>query len=138
MSLVTVARLDAVVLRVRDLDRSVQWYSNILGLTPAHRDDATGIAILHLEGAPLTLLRTSELQSDEPSRRTGDSAARGAALTPHLSAFPIFAVNDAHAAHAALTEAGVEVSTLHEDLSVRWCEFADPDGNRLEVCESVV
>jgi len=126
MSIVVVARLEAVVLRVRDLDRAIDWYSTTLGLSLAHRDDATGIAILRLEGAPLTLWRIPDaIAGTMETDRTGNAA------------FPIFAVRDAEAAHAALQDAGVTVSPLHEDLSVRWCEFTDLDGNRLEVCESV-
>ncbi len=144
MPIVSVSRLDAVVLRVRNLDRAIDWYANTLGLTPAHRDDATGIAILQLDGAPLTLWRIPDAAPDggdgnDTGEATGVEGVRGEPpLSAHVAAFPIFAVQDAEAAHAALQQAGVRVSPLREDLSVRWCEFTDPDGNRLEVCESAM
>jgi catechol 2,3-dioxygenase-like lactoylglutathione lyase family enzyme len=165
MSLVPVRRLEAIVLRVRNLDSSVLWYEQVLGLAPLHRDDSAGIAILALEGAPLTLWYDPEREdaSTSDADATNDSAAQalernvpqvasqlpkppvesaglqmGVDRSARWQAFPIFEVTDAGAAHAALLAAGLDVSPLHEDLKARWCEVADPDGNRLQLTEPVV
>lgn len=128
MPLVTISRLDALVLRVRHLDRALAWYAETLGLHPIHRDDGAGIAVLGVDGAPITLWQQGP---GEPPDGPPEVPTE-----PHHP-FPILAVEDAAAAQASLQAGGVAVTPLQEDLSVRWCTLSDPDGNVLEVCETI-
>jgi catechol 2,3-dioxygenase-like lactoylglutathione lyase family enzyme len=113
------SRLDTVVLRVRDLPAAQQWYATTLGLGAIYEAHDEGLVVLGLAGnASLTLWA---LPADETA---------GASST-----FPIFGVDDAHAAHAHLRARGVAAGPVTEGPGVRYVRFADPDGNTLEACE---
>lgn len=112
-------RLDTVVLRVRDFQAAAAWYQDRLGATVTFQDPSARLAVLSLaEGAPLTLW---ELTPGHPY--------------PAPTTFPILATPDAAAARARLLAMDVAVGDLIEAPGVRYFEFFDPDGNRLEACQ---
>lgn len=108
-------RIDTVFLRVPNLDEAVAWYTEHLGLTERWR--RPGVACLNLGETPLTLLEVKDgfRPAEEPPFN--------------------FYVQDIDAAHARLKAAGIPVDeTITEEPGVRWFDFSDPYGNRLEVC----
>lgn len=115
-------RIDTFVLRVADYEAAVAWYAATLGLTASFTDPAEGLAVLPLaQGTCLTLW---QCKAGEPAP---DRDAR--------TAFPIFATPDAAAALAELKRRGARVGSLVESAGVRYFDFRDPDGNRLEACQ---
>jgi catechol 2,3-dioxygenase-like lactoylglutathione lyase family enzyme len=115
-------RIDAVVLRVRDLAAARAWYTATLGLTATYEDPALKLAVLDMAGGTsLTLWE----------RGPGEGAASGG------GGFPILGVDDAEAAHRRLTGLGVETGPMQEAAGARFFSFRDPDGNRLDVAQGV-
>ena len=118
-------QIDTFVIRVTDYEAAVAWYAATLGLRASFTDPAEGLAVLPLaHGTSLTLWQC----------KTGECApARGAP-----AAFPIFATPDAAAALAELKCRGVRAGSLVEGAGVRYFDFQDLDGNRLEACQVLV
>ena len=116
-----VERIDTIILRVRDYEAAVDWYTEKLGLQATYTDAAQGLAVVAFDGHSLTLW---QLKSGEvlPPRGT---------CVP----FPIFVAADAAALHAELEGRGVAVESLQEGGGVRFFSFWDLDGNRLEACQ---
>lgn len=114
------SRIDTVILRVRDLARSEQWYCRTLGLSAVFSDATEGLTVLGLDGASLTLWQLKPTDG---------------LTAPTDHSFPIFAVADADVAHRHLRELGVATEPLQEGNGVRFFTFRDPDGNRLEACQ---
>jgi catechol 2,3-dioxygenase-like lactoylglutathione lyase family enzyme len=50
-------RIDTVFLKVKDFDRAIDWYSNILGFTVRWKDEEGGYAALNIGETALTLVR---------------------------------------------------------------------------------
>lgn len=115
-------RVDTIILRVRDHAAAVAWYEEQLGLTATFTDPAERLSVLDVgQGSSVTLW---ELRPDEPEPATDGAGT-----------FPIFATEDAIAAHRRLAESGVRVSEVNESPGVCFFTFWDLDGNRLEACE---
>lgn len=115
-------RIDTVIVRVSELQRSSSWYQEVLRLTPVYEDPGERLVVLSTpDGGSITLLEL----------RPGESLAPSTAATP----YPIFAVDDAAEVHEALQAHGVGPDPVGEGTGVRFVGFRDPDGNRLEACE---
>lgn len=113
------SRLDTLIIRVRDIAAAQRWYTETLDLDVVYADEDEKLAVLGLEGTSLTLWQLKD----------GEEVPQGA------GAFPIFAVDDARAAHEGLLAKGVTVEPLQSGTGVRYFDFFDPDGNRLEACQ---
>ncbi len=112
--------IDTIIIRVSDLSRSRQWYTENLGLTVLWEDPAMKLVVFDMSGtASITIWQT-----DVPINPDRDTAS-----------YPIFGTTDARAARQALLQKAVEVSDLTEDDATAWFLFYDPDGNVLEACQ---
>jgi len=103
-----------VVLYVRDMDRSVRFYRDTLGLAVRH------------QSAEWTTFRTGEcvLALHAVERREIGTAEPD----------PTFLVEDATAERERLVSAGVEVSDIREPVvGTRVFDARDPDGNRFSL-----
>ena len=107
----TEMRLAYVNVAVSDLDRSVAFFRDRVGLALKFADADFGYAEFETPGAGFALAR-------DPA-----SAGRHTGIG--------FAVEDLDAAHARLSEAGVEFTRppTHEPWGGYMAIFADPDGN---------
>ena len=106
------ARVAAVFVPVRNMERSIEWYSKLLGLpTP---DDYDGdIHVFRLAaGASIFLQRTDRVQ---PSRHI-------------LFSLP---ARDMDRAHQFLQENGIAVVEIRRQPAGSTLHFRDPDGNLL-------
>lgn len=103
---------DCVFYTVRDLDRAVAFYTEVLGLRLVSRDV---VARLDLDGVSVELVPTSG--------GTGWQAAGNARLT--------LAVDDLGATATDLAARGVAVSAVRRVDNGSLVTFADPDGNEL-------
>ena len=113
-------RIDTVFLPVRDIERSVEWYSRNFGLEVAWKVPAA--ASLRLGETPLTLLKHRYPGSEEPP--SPDFEFRPVTEIPFNLYTP-----DIAAAHRWLLEAGVEVSDIADRDGLHDFVVKDPDGN---------
>ena len=109
-----------LALRVRDLDRALWFYRDLLGFRVVWQPDPDNVYLS--SGCDNLALH----RADEISRETGP--------LDHLGII-VGAAEEVGAAEAALVEAGVEVlqgTKVHRDDSVS-CYVADPDGNSVQI-----
>jgi catechol 2,3-dioxygenase-like lactoylglutathione lyase family enzyme len=124
MSIVT--RIDHVAVYVSDLERSLDWYSNVLDVPIAYKGEIGGGETGAFIDVGDTIL--AFLINDDPRRD----------LTRQHFAF---AVRDVDAAYAALRAKGVAFDFAPVDLpegyvaGQRYCDLRDPDGVRLELVQ---
>lgn len=122
MSVVALAGMNHLSFPVRDLERSVRFYRDVLGLAPIPRPDlpipgawlgGNGIQV-HLivppEGVPL--------------------GAPPPSLNP-LGGHVAFSIDDYDAAAAALRAAGIETLAAGSEVGQLW--IRDPDGHLIEL-----
>lgn len=128
---VQIKGLDHVVLRVRDADRSIAFYRDVLGCEPERRVDELGLIQLRAGNALIDLVtldgRIGQAGGDapDPKRQNVDHFA----LT--LDAF------DARAIIAHLKEFGIECDEPAERYGAEGygpsIYLSDPDGNTVEL-----
>ena len=111
------SRITAVMLGVRDLEKSLEFYKEKLGLKVMMQEP--GLALLECGGVVLGL-------------------SRGPVnLAPHVAGATdlVFGVNDVRAAYKALTEKGVVfMREPRQATPTDWvANFKDPDGHILSV-----
>jgi catechol 2,3-dioxygenase-like lactoylglutathione lyase family enzyme len=118
-----VSRIHAVAIPVRDQDRALAFYTGTLGLE-LRRDAAFGGGQRWIEVAPHGAETTVALPPAHPGVKTGvDTGIR-------------LAIENAAAAHAALTAAGVDVDEmLTFPGAPPMFLLRDPDGNTLVIVE---
>jgi catechol 2,3-dioxygenase-like lactoylglutathione lyase family enzyme len=139
-----------VGLVVRDLDRSIYFYHDLLGLPFANEPTPwfEGPELAEGVGVPGASLRQVSLWAGEHSsmelieyRDRADTSGE-AVLNNHIGAAHVcFRVDDIRAKKAELESKGV---VFYSDVNVvddgplagwRWCYFSDPDGLALELVE---
>jgi diaminopimelate decarboxylase len=143
-----VRRLDHVSVTVGDLNRSLEFYRDLLGIPLIERGEAVGGSVAEITGFPdarvlwadlalpgLQTLELLEYASPRGRPRDGGTNDPGSA---HVS----IAVDDAEAFHKRLVSAGVSVRSepvLIEDdgdwSGVRCFYAVDPDGFTVEILE---
>jgi len=119
------SRLNHAVLFVRDLERSVAFYRDVLGLTPVARmgDD---MAFLRAPGSPNHHdLGLAAVGTGAPS------PARGSVGLYHL-AWEVAAIEDIAEAHAALAGANA-LGGASDHGTTKSLYGRDPDGNEFEI-----
>jgi lactoylglutathione lyase len=127
----TMPRLDHIALQVTDLETSIAFYRDIIGLPfmfeqvdKAHNE---AFAFLEVEGGNLELL-----QCLDPEKCAAPNAriAPQEPYCPHVA----LAVDDLDATLCGLEEKGIQPlkGPMEIPAQVRWCYLADPDNNILE------
>ncbi len=119
---------DYIVVIVEDLDRSIEFYVEQLGLTLSHRSGE--YAQLHTGPTRLSLYSRSAM-----SETLGRTLS---APSPDAPGFELgFKVDDVDAAFAELTQAGVESSMPPTDRfwGQRTAYLRDPDGHLIELVQ---
>lgn len=115
--------LDHVGINVADVQRSIRWYRDVLGLRRVH-EDAWGDfpAVLEANGSGVALFPRDEAPQDPPARDPDDMSHIGFRTS-----------------RAGLERAREEVRArgidVHEgDYSIAWSiYFDDPDGHEIEI-----
>ncbi|MFC4559220.1 VOC family protein [Virgibacillus kekensis] len=108
-------RIDTVFLEVTDIEKSIEWYTDVLDLELRWFQKEGGYAAIEIGETPLTLVRASEVK-------------------PATHCQFNFFTNDIKAAHERLQENNVDVDEIVDYGDVLSFEFRDPDGNILGVC----
>jgi len=129
MSNADLTGLHHVAINVRDLDKSVQWYGDVLGfsvLFPYDTDDFQRRIMRHPSGVVLGVTRhnSEEAEAEFSERRTGlDHLAFGVESQEQLEAWA--SQLDA----AGVEHSGVKVTPATGSALIA---FRDPDGIQLE------
>ena len=106
-----------IVIKVADLNRSVEFYTKTLGLTLAYQEAGSGWAEIELHGVHLGLMQA------EPA---------GGARNPFLSLL----VDDLAATVNVLKERGVNFDgDIRTEAYGRLITVTDPDGNQFDLFE---
>ncbi len=116
-------QLHTMLLRVKNLERSREWYEQKLGMTIFHEDRH---------------YRVITLQGDSDNRITLWELSEGERLseTFNETAYAVFNTPDTNADHRILAARGVEVTEPDDTvLGVRFFWITDPDGYRHCVLE---
>lgn len=108
-------RIDTVFLEVTNMERSIGWYTEVLGFSVRWHDVENGYAAIEMGETPLTLVRAEK-------------------VTPGTHCLLNFYSADIYAAHQKLAERGVSVEDVIDYGAVLSFEFKDPDGHILGVC----
>jgi catechol 2,3-dioxygenase-like lactoylglutathione lyase family enzyme len=108
---------------VGDLERSLRFYRDTLGLVPIPRPDFGALAGAWLSAGDVQvhLIVTPE----------GADVGRTPAATNPLAAHTAFAIDDYDATKAALEAAGIAVAGLGAAAGQMWVQ--DPDGHVIEL-----
>ncbi|MGN7478161.1 VOC family protein [Solibacillus silvestris] len=109
-----VKRIDTVFVEVRDLDHSIKWYSEILGLTM--RWNQHGYAAFTVGETSLTLVQSADVK---PARH---------------SPFNFFTTN-IEEVHKFLAANRVDTENIADYGNMRTFDFKDPDGHILGFCQ---
>jgi predicted enzyme related to lactoylglutathione lyase len=110
--------LDHVYYWTGDMDRSVAFYTDVLGLHLSRRDGANW-AVFDAGGRMFALHGAVEGRPVQPGGATA-----------------VFAVNDLDRAMGVLRERGVDFNHQGEvEGYARFASFRDPDGNALQIIE---
>ena len=120
-----VQQLGHVVLKVRDIDRSERFYTEVLGLRVAARMDAP----------PMTFFSLGN-HHDFAITAVGSDAPDSAPNSPGLFhvAFKVGeSTDDLREAKAHLEARGVEIAMTADHTVTESIYFDDPDGNTIEV-----
>ncbi|MFF1933744.1 VOC family protein [Streptomyces sp. NPDC058228] len=141
-------------LTVSDLDRSVEWYVNVIGLKAVHRQDGDNNYTRTLVGVPDAAIRVAQLafpgsSSIWPSSHAIELIEYTRARGKHTAPSPndvgashvAFVVDDIDAVCARARRSGARLRnepvtvTAGCNRNSRACYLHDPDGHTLELME---
>ena len=140
--------LDHVAVTVSDMERSLAFYCDLLGLKEVERHHLEGETISKMAGKPDVIMEVVRLEAPEtpgvmldlqqyvtPEGKVSD-AQLGDVAHSHLC----FGVPDVWAAYRDLTEKGVEFVSEPVSFDLEWgivyvVFFKDPDGFILELMQ---
>jgi len=139
---------------VSDLDRSVEWYTNVLGLELVHRQDQDNDYTRQLVGVPGAVLRVAQLKvpGADPKYSThmlelveytkgADETEVDLPINRTGMAHLAFIVNDLEERYERMVAAGVTFKnppvrvTAGANTGALACYLLDPDGCTLELMQ---
>ena len=131
--MIKLKRIGHILLSVRDLERSLKFYTEILGFKVLERDpDRHGGVFLALGNYGNTL---DLFPSTKPDAHPQPKAALGMreGLGVKHTAFAVESEEDLARAYFALEDAGVPIHKALDHTSQKSIYFYDPDENLLEI-----
>jgi catechol 2,3-dioxygenase-like lactoylglutathione lyase family enzyme len=128
--MIKLQRLGHVLIAVRDLEKSKDFYTRILGFKVLEQDPEHGGVFLSIgqTGNTLDLFPCTNPQATGPE---GGGATNG--LGVRHTAFAVADEQDLKDAWFALEDAGVPIARAIDHNSQKSIYFHDPDGNLLEI-----
>ena len=124
--MIKLQRLGHVLFSVRDLERSKDFYTRILGFKILEQDPDHGGVFLSIggQGNTLDLFPCTNPDAAAPSQSN---------LGVRHTAFAVETEEDLRDAYHALRAEGVEILRAIDHVSQKSIYFHDPDGNLLEI-----
>ena len=122
-------RIGHCALRVTDVERSKNFYTQVLGFQVMEEDPDHGGVFMSLPGDGHTI---DIIPVGEPKSAPSAAENRGRVGLVHI-AFKVSSYEALRDAYQALQSHRVEVQRLMDHVSQRSIYFDDPDGNGLEI-----
>ena len=115
-------RLDTIIVRVKNLEESKNWYIENLNFFPVYSDDESKITVFDMAGTTtLTLWQFDEKETTKEQN--------------HANTYAVFNCDNAEQTFKSLRKKGVAVDNFAASEEVSLFNFYDPDGNKFEVIE---
>ncbi|WP_273850585.1 VOC family protein [Guptibacillus spartinae] len=108
-------RIDTFCVRVKDIEKSSQWYEESLGLQVIFKGKGYRILRVGNGSVPLTI---EEGETNPSSNQS----------------YPILYSKEIEKTYKKLKEQNVRTSDIHHDEDNYYFDFFDPDHNKLQVC----
>ena len=126
----TMAKVIHSMIRVLDLEKSLRFYRDVLGLEEAHRLDFPDFALVYLRN------RETDFEIELTLNKGRTEAYTHGSGYGHIGVV----VDDATSVHKTLSAAGYEPAQVKEfkdgeKLLARFFFIQDPDGYKIEVLE---
>lgn len=132
--MIRLQRIGHILLSVRDLERSLEFYTGILGFKVLERDpDRHGGVFLALGNYGNTLDLFPSTDPDAFPRQKADLGRPRDGLGVKHTAFAVETEDDLKHAYFALQDAGVPIHKAVDHTSQKSIYFYDPDDNLLEI-----
>lgn len=114
-----------IVLKVRDLERSVPFYKEVLGMKEVARNSRRMVFFtFDANHHDIALLETGSDSPDSPQKAPG---------LAHLALKIGSTLDELREAKAWLESHGVKINRINDHTVTKSIYFPDPDGNELEV-----
>ena len=130
--MIKLQRLGHILFSVRDLERSKDFYTRILGFKVLEQDPEHGGLFLAIDGLGNTLDLFQCTNPDAVAQSDEDLAGRNGLGVRH-TAFAVETEDDLRDAYFALQAAGVPILRAIDHVSQKSIYFHDPDRNLLEI-----
>lgn len=127
-----VARIDHVVFRVRDLERSITFYSTVLGCEVVRRRDHLGLVHLRAGASMIDLISLDGTLGARGGAGPGPEARNVDHLCLRIEPFDEVSLAAYLSFHGATPVAAAEVNFGAEGDGLS-LYFRDPDGNTIEL-----
>ena len=128
---IELSRIGHAAVRVRDLDESEKFYTDVLGFKLVEEDPEHGAGVFMSLGSPYDghVMDISQVEDAGIAKPPHDRNTVGVA---HI-ALKVDSHEDPEEAYDHLVSSGVLVDRMMEHVNQRSLYFAGPDGNRLEI-----
>ncbi len=130
--MIKLQRLGHVLISVRDLERSKDFYTRILGFNVLEQDPEHGGLFLSIGGLGNTLDLFQCTNPEAAASSDADLAGRNGLGVRHM-AFAVETEDDLRDSYFALQSAGVAILRAIDHVSQKSIYFHDPDKNLLEI-----